>query len=107
MRYQYENILLEIESPKGSVLVDGKLVFKGHSYLAIKEFIRCSGNAPPVIKKFRAQLDMRETPRFKDQQKKQEEYEAKLPKKEEFKMTLSQTPKIARKKDKWKDPFKN
>ena len=106
MKYQYENIILEIESPKGSVLVDGKLVFKGHSYLAIKEFIRCSGNAPAVIKKFRAQLDMRETPRFKDQQKKQEEYEAKLPKKEEFKMTLSQTPKIAKKKDKWKDPFK-
>jgi len=106
MKYQYENIILEIESPKGSVLVDGKLIFKGHSYLAIKEFIRCSGNAAPVIKKFRAQLNMRETPRFKDQQKKQEEYEAKLPTKEEFKMTLSQTPKIARKKDKWKDPFK-
>ena len=50
---------------------------------------------------------MREIPRFKDQQKKKEEYEAKLPKKEDFKMTLSQTPKIARKKDKWKDPFKS
>lgn len=107
MRYQYKNILLEIEAPKGSVTKDGKLVFKGHSYLAIKEFIRCSGNAPPVIKRFRAQLEMREIPRFKDQQKKQEEYEAKLPKKEDFKMTLSQTPKIARKKDKWKDPFKS
>ena len=71
MRYQYKNILLEIEAPKGSVTKDGKLVFKGHSYLAIKEFIRCSGNAPPVIKRFRAQLDMREIPRFKDQQKKQ------------------------------------
>ena len=49
MRYQYENILLEIEPPKGSVIKDGKLIFKGHSYLAIKEFIRCSGNAPSVI----------------------------------------------------------
>ena len=38
MRYQYKNILLEIEAPKGSVTKDGKLVFKGHSYLAIKEF---------------------------------------------------------------------
>tara|TARA_B100000927_G_scaffold287376_1_gene280177 strand:+ start:1129 stop:1449 length:321 start_codon:yes stop_codon:yes gene_type:complete len=106
MKYQYENIILEIEAPKGSVIVDGKLMFKGHSYLAIKEFIRFSGNAKPVIQRFKAQLNMRETPRFADQKKKQEEYEAKLPTKEEFKMTLSQTPKIARKKEKWKDPFK-
>jgi len=106
MKYQYENIILEIDGSKGSVVMNSKLVFKGHSYLAIKEFIRCSGNAKPVIQRFKAQLNMRETPRFADQQKKQEEYEAKLPTKEEFKMTLSQTPKIARKKDKWKDPFK-
>ena len=107
MIYQFENLQLEIEQGRGTLLINNKLVFKGHGYLAIKEFIRHSKNDPAVIARFRTQLDMREKPRFRDLQKKQDDYESKLPnKKEEFKMTLSQTPKISRKKEKWKDPFK-
>jgi len=108
MRYIHKNLELEIidGTGLGSVVVDGKMTFRGHAYLAIKEFIRLSGNAPGVIKRFKSQLDMREKPKFSDLQKKQDDYEAKLPtKKEEFKMTLSETPRIA-KKEKWKDPFK-
>tara|TARA_B100000902_G_C26783897_1_gene656420 strand:- start:25 stop:348 length:324 start_codon:yes stop_codon:yes gene_type:complete len=107
MIYQFENIELDLENGRGVISVNNKLVFKGHGYLAIKEFIRYSGNAPAVVKRFKDQLNMREKPKFRDLEEKQKEYEEKLPtKKEEFKMTLSQTPKIARKKEKWKDPFK-
>ena len=98
MIYQFKNLELEIAEGRGTLLINNKLVFKGHGYLAIKEFIRHSKNDPAVIARFRTQLDMREKPRFRDLQEKQREYEKKLPTKEEFKMTLSQTPKIARKK---------
>ena len=98
MIYQFKNLELEINQGRGTLLINNKLVFKGHGYLAIKEFIRHSKNDPAVVATFRTQLNMREKPRFSDLQKKQEEYEKKLPTKEEFKMTLSQTPKIARKK---------
>ena len=98
MIYQFENIELDLENGRGVISVNNKLVFKGHGYLAIKEFIRYSGNAPAVVKRFKDQLNMREKPKFRDLEEKQKEYEEKLPKNEEFKMTLSQTPRIAKKK---------
>tara|TARA_B100000287_G_C20108931_1_gene573574 strand:+ start:86 stop:388 length:303 start_codon:yes stop_codon:yes gene_type:complete len=96
MIYQYENVELELLNGRGVISVNNKLVFKGHGYLAIKEFIRYSNNAPAVIRRFKDQLNMREKPKFRDLEEKQKEYEEKLPnKKEEFKITLSKNPRIA------------
>ena len=64
MIYQYENVELELLNGRGVISVNNKLVFKGHGYLAIKEFIRYSNNAPAVIRRFKDQLNMREKPKF-------------------------------------------
>ena len=50
---------------KSRLYQDDKLVFMGDGYKAILQFIRLSDNAPEVMEKFRAQLEMREKPKFK------------------------------------------
>lgn len=52
-------------SSKSRLYQDGRLVFMGDGYKAILQFIRLSDNAPEVREKFRAQLEMREKPKFK------------------------------------------
>ncbi len=66
--YVYENLKLEQIYGKGSLFVNGRLVFKGDGYIAIKMFIHESGNAPEVIDKFKAQLNMREQLKWNKQQ---------------------------------------
>ena len=56
--------MLELNNGTGKLYVGGKLMFKGDGYLAIKSFISRSSDDPIVKKRFQAQLDMREKPRF-------------------------------------------
>lgn len=53
MTYIHENYGLELENSEGRVWVDGKLMFKGFSGIAIQEYLRY---APEEKKKFRTQL---------------------------------------------------
>jgi hypothetical protein len=59
---QYE---LVIDGSTGLFYVNDRLMFKGFSYVAISMFIRSCDN-PNVTEKFRAQLEMREKPKFKE-----------------------------------------
>ena len=64
MIYKHKNNVLELNNGTGKLYVGGKLMFKGDGYLAIKSFISRSSNDPIVKKRFQAQLNMREKPRF-------------------------------------------
>ena len=64
MIYKHKDNVLVLENGIGKLYVGDRLMFKGDGYLAIKSFISRSSNDPIVKKRFQAQLDMREKPRF-------------------------------------------
>ena len=66
-KYIHENNSLDLYRGVGVVYKDGKLLFRGDGYVAIKMFIVNSGNAPSVIARFKKQLDTREECRWKKQ----------------------------------------
>ena len=51
---------------KGVLYKDGKVLFMGNSWSGILQFLSYSGNAPEVREMFRAQLEQRENPKFKE-----------------------------------------
>ena len=82
--YVYENLKLEQKEGKGTLFVNGRLVFKGDGYVALNMFIDKSGNAPEVRNKFKNQLTMREQVKWKSktEQPKKPEIIPEEPKKE-------------------------
>ena len=70
MRLDYKNCTIELDNSKGRVYRDGKLMFKGDGYIAIKFMLQWTNNAKEVQEKFQAQLSMREKCRWqKDDEK--------------------------------------
>ena len=62
----HNNLMLDTnDTAKSRLYQDDRLIFMGDGYRAILQFIRLSNNAPEVMEKFRAQLEMREKPKFK------------------------------------------
>ena len=76
MNYEHKptNTILELWNSKGSLFQNGKLLFRGDGYIAIKMFVHESGNAPEVVERFKNQLYMREEVKWK---KRDEEVKAK------------------------------
>tara|TARA_B100001057_G_scaffold480617_1_gene553641 strand:- start:1329 stop:1658 length:330 start_codon:yes stop_codon:yes gene_type:complete len=60
MRFDYDKYAIVLENGSGTVYQDGKLMFKGDGYIAIKHLLRFTNNAEKVQQKFEAQLSMRE-----------------------------------------------
>lgn len=70
MRFDYDKYAIVIENGTGTVYQDGKLMFKGDGYIAIKYLLQYTNNAEKVKQKFDAQLSMRERCRWqKDDEK--------------------------------------
>ena len=70
MRLDYQNCTIEVDNSQGKVYRDGKLMFKGDGYIAIKFMLQWTNNAKEVQEKFQAQLSMREKCRWqKDDEK--------------------------------------
>ena len=63
MRYKYKEYELLMEGSEGTFYSNNKLIFKGFSYTAMKQFILMCDN-PEVTSWFAPQLDMREKCRF-------------------------------------------
>ena len=72
-KYIHGNNTLDLFRSLGSVYKDGKLLFKGDGYVALKIFIYNTGNDEKVLKKFKSQLDMREECKYKKQDEKNKE----------------------------------
>ena len=63
--FKHENFVLDLNAAHKSILYkDNKLLFMGDGYKAIQILISQSTDAEPVKKKFKAQLRMREKPKF-------------------------------------------
>ena len=64
-RYIHKDLYLDMEnSSRARFYKDGKLMFVGNAYIALHMFIKESDNDPEVIKRFQAQLEQREKPKF-------------------------------------------
>lgn len=61
--YEHGEYALELDRSKGIVWHNGKLLFKGFAYTAIKIYVQ---NVPEERKKFRSQLSMRQKVEFKE-----------------------------------------
>ena len=70
MRLEYKNCIIELDNSKGKVYRDGKLMFKGDGYVAIKFLLQFTNNAEQVRNKFHAQLSQRESCKWKQQDEK-------------------------------------
>ena len=63
--FKHENFVLDLNAAHKSILYkDNKLLFMGDGYKAIQILISQSNDAEPVKNKFKAQLRMREKPKF-------------------------------------------
>ena len=63
--FKHENFVLDLNAAHKSILYkDNKLLFMGDGYKAIQILISQSTDSEPVKKKFKAQLRMREKPKF-------------------------------------------
>ena len=63
--FKHENFVLDIKYAHKSILYkNNKLLFMGDGYKAIQILISQSADPKPVKKKFSAQLNMREKPKF-------------------------------------------
>lgn len=60
MRLDYQNCTIELDNSKGKVYRDGKLMFKGDGYIAIKFMLQWTNNAKEVQERFKYQLSQRE-----------------------------------------------
>ena len=67
MNYEHKpsKTTLELWNSKGSLFQNGKLLFRGDGYIAIKMFVDKTGNAPEVVERFKSQLTMREEVKWK------------------------------------------
>ena len=76
MIFRHEDFVLDTDSSsKSRLFKSNKLVFMGDGYRAINIMLRNCKDQQPVKEKFHAQLNMREKPKFKDNEKpKQEEH---------------------------------
>jgi len=65
--YRHENLVIDLSvSSKSKLYLDGLLIFLGDGYKAINIMIGKSKNKEPVQNKFKAQLTMRQKPKFVD-----------------------------------------
>ena len=60
MRFDFKNCSIELDNSKGKVYRDGKLMFKGDGYIAIKFMLQWTNNAKEVQERFKYQLSQRE-----------------------------------------------
>lgn len=80
MIYKHKNIVLEKDTSKGKLYINGNLRFMGDGYVAIKMFVDASNNHPEVLKMFQKQLEQREKPKFTRSEKKAQEEPPEPPK---------------------------
>jgi hypothetical protein len=78
--YVHKDAKLVLDSNKATIYINGKLSFRGSGYPGILQFVKYC-NDLNVTNQFKAQLEMREKPRFKQNENKEEEQDILSPKK--------------------------
>ena len=70
MKFNHNNCYIIINDGVGTVYRDGKLMFKGDGYIAIKYMLNFTNNADEVRQRFQSQLSTREKTRWQQQDEK-------------------------------------
>ena len=70
--FKHDNCAIELDDGIGKVYKDGKLMFKGDGYVAIKFMLQFTNNADEVRHKFNAQLSQREKCRWQKNDEKEQ-----------------------------------
>tara|TARA_R110000851_G_scaffold70389_5_gene157045 strand:+ start:76 stop:345 length:270 start_codon:yes stop_codon:yes gene_type:complete len=65
-RYTYGELIFVVDNASSRLYNKKQLIFKGNSYIGLKLMIEHSKNNPEVIDMFKAQLELREKPRFQN-----------------------------------------
>ena len=98
MRLDYQNCTIELDNSKGKVYRDGKLMFKGDGYIAIKFMLQWTNNAKEVQERFKYQLSQREQCKWSKRDEEQK-YERRMKEEaERAKESFVQTPKTKKSK---------
>ena len=98
MRLDYKNCTIELDNSKGKVYRDGKLMFKGDGYIAIKFMLQWTDNAKEVRERFKYQLSQREQCKWSKRDEEQK-YEKRMKEEaERAKESFVQTPKTKKSK---------
>ena len=98
MRLDYQNCTIELDNSKGKVYRDGKLMFKGDGYIAIKFMLQWTNNAKEVQERFKYQLSQREQCKWSKRDEEQK-YEKRMTEDaERAKESFVQTPKTKKSK---------
>ena len=98
MRLEYKNCVIELDNSKGKVYRDGKLMFKGDGYIAIKFMLQWTNNAKEVQERFKYQLSQREQCKWSKRDEEQK-YEKRMKEEaERAKESFVQTPKTKKSK---------
>ena len=98
MRLDYQNCTIEVDNSQGKVYRDGKLMFKGDGYIAIKFMLQWTNNAKEVQERFKYQLSQREQCKWSKRDEEQK-YEKRMKEEaEKAKESFVQTPKIKKSK---------
>jgi len=98
MRLDYQNCTIELDNSKGKVYRDGKLMFKGDGYIAIKFMLQWTNNAKEVQERFKYQLSQREQCKWSKRDEEQK-YEKRMKEEaERAKESFVQTPKTKKSK---------
>jgi len=66
LRYVYKNLVYHNRNNKGVLYRDDQILFIGNSWSGILQFLAYSGNALEVQEMFKAQLEQREKPKFRE-----------------------------------------
>ena len=66
MRYVYKNLVYDNRNNKGVLYRDNQILFIGNSWSGILQFLAYSDNAIEVQEMFKAQLEQREKPKFRE-----------------------------------------
>jgi len=70
MIYRYQDFLYDYDYGSGKLYKGDNLIFKGNGWSGILFFLSATNNAPEVRAMFKQQLEQREIPRHKRQEKK-------------------------------------
>ena len=98
MRLDYQNCTIEVDNSQGKVYRDGKLMFKGDGYIAIKFMLQWTNNAKEVQERFKYQLSQREQCKWSKRDEEQK-YEKRMKEEaERAKESFVQTPKTKKSK---------
>ena len=95
--FKHDNCAIELDDGIGKVYKDGKLMFKGDGYIAIKFMLQWTNNADQVKERFQHQLSLREKCIWSKRDAESQRYKRIQQEAELAKQSIAMKPKVKKK----------